>query len=191
MKKIKFSVKINNKNLLCICGLFQNCIEYGMVAINIKVIGNNGDIYNKMVDKIILISNEHALWSDSIDISSIEEPIYVIIEVHKSGNQVFIDKYSLKKEEKEEFMYYANSNICYRWENDNTISLFNTNGNLLFLRGIYLDLWKLVQLPITHHMIYENLLSIGYKREKIENAISNFIIRKVIIKISSVDFDEI
>ena len=182
----------NELNTLDIGGCFVDCSKLGMIAINIKLIDNDGNTVELCKNKPIFIYNDFSIWSCSFHIDAIiHSPFIAVVEVHSLGNLLYIKKYNLTNVKETVEVYYKNTEVCYRREDQDTISVFNTNGNLLFLRGVYFSLWILLDTPLSLAEIQQKLTKSGYSLEKIEQAISALVSRRLIIKKYQIEIDRI
>ena len=161
---------------------FNNISNFRLVSINLKIVCDNGETYQLINNKMLFVSNSFSVWADSIPKSFESTPIKSIVEIHSSGKLLFIQSFSLTKKEPNDLIYYLNSDVCWRNEDSNVISVFNTNGNLLFLRDIYKDLWEALLMPTNIVDLMDSLSKKGYTESKIKASINSLINRGLIIE---------
>lgn len=161
---------------------FGNATEYRLVSINMKVICSNGQIYNLFNNKMLYISSNSSLWADSIRYNFSAKPLKAIIEIHSSGKLLYIKSFPLTKEWLNDKIYILNADICWRRENPHVISVFNTNGNLLFLKGIYKDLWELLMTPAKCENVINAMIMKGYDESKIKFSINSLIMKGLVFE---------
>ncbi|MEE0873587.1 MAG: hypothetical protein UIH27_09015 [Ruminococcus sp.] len=169
---------------------FKNVTDCRLVSVNLKVVCDNGETYQLINNKMLFVSNSFSVWADSILQHFSSTPIKSIVEIHSSGKLLFIQSFPLIKKEQNEMSYYLNSDVCWRNEDFDVISIFNTNGNLLFLKGIYKDLWEALLKPINLTDLLVLLLKKGYTESKIKASINSLINRGLILEVneSSIEY---
>jgi deoxyhypusine synthase len=65
----------------------------------------------------------------------------------------------------------------------------NTNGNVLILRGIYYELWKILSNPISLDEIMKKMESSNFNAERINEAIHLLQEKGIVIENTSFDID--
>lgn len=160
---------------------FNNVSDRRLVSINLRIVCDNGETYQLINNKMLFVSNVFSVWADSITQHFTSTPIKSIVEIHSSGKLLFIQSFDLTKIERNDLIYYLNSDVCWRNEDPNVISVFNTNGNLLFLKGIYRDLWESLLKPTNIADLLDSLSKKGYTESKIKASINSLINRGLIL----------
>lgn len=189
MRNIVASAKIHDNNKLKVVLCFKGYSAHTVVAINIKIINCNENPFLAVVNKMICVTDEDAIWCDSIKIDEKLVVEKIIVEVHCAGELLYIQDLPINCPKIEEKVYVLNADIRWRYENESTISVFNTNGNLLFLKGVYKDLWEDLLMPISEEKIVSGLLNKGYSQEKIKLAITSLLKRDLIIRENLTNID--
>lgn len=190
MKNIVATAKIHDNNKLKVVIRFKGYSTHTVVAINIKIINCNENPFLAVVNKMVCVTDEDAIWCDSIKIDEKLVAEKIIVEVHCAGELLYIQALPINYPKLEEKVYVLNQDVRWRYENESTISVFNTNGNLLFLKGVYKDLWEDLLTPISKEKIVSVLLNKGYSQEKIKLAVTSLLKRDLIIgeKLTNIDY---
>lgn len=193
MRDIIVCTNIHENSRVKIGVCFSNADGLGLVSVNMKVICKNGYIYNLLNNKKIFISDNSSLWTDSIQYKSNDTPVKAIVEIHSSGKLLYIQSFSFNfnNEDQDEILYILNTDVCWRRESPFVISVFNTNGNLLFLKGIYKDLWETLLTPVKPQDAINILLKKGYDQSKINASINSLIKRGLILEEQKSDIEYI
>lgn len=193
MNKIDIFVRtsIHNNSRVGIGICFRNADVYGLIAISMRVVCANGDIHNLLSNRLVYISNNPSFWNDSMLHTFHSSPLKAIVEIHSFGKLLYIQSFALNNNSGENKIYLLNTDVRWRKENSLVISVFNTNGNLLFLKGIYKDLWEILTTPTKPEEIVDMLMSKGYEESKIKSSINSLIKRGLILEESKENIDYI
>lgn len=191
MEKIKFSVFYSH-NQINICAGFVDCLCYNIISLNIKVVDDNGAKYDLLCNKLLQITENFSVWNYQINAKKIKSPKIVIVEVCSSGKLICIKRFDLNLNKvSDEVLFYRNQDVCFRKEDNSTISLFNTNGNLIFAKGLYYELWNILERPMKKNNILENLIKKNYSEDRIITSLGELTKRNLILKINNTDITKI
>lgn len=182
MRDIIVCTNIDGDSRVNIGVFFNNADNLGLVSVNMKIIYRDGKICNLLSNKMLFISKCSSLWMDSIRCAFNNEPSRVIVEIHSSGKLLHIQSFSFDSNEQNDMVYILNPDVCWRREDLLVISVFNTNGNLLFLKGIYKDLWETLIVPTKPQDVVNTLSKKGYDQSKIKATINSLIKRGLILE---------
>ncbi len=182
MRDIIVNTNIHEGSHVNIGIAFNNFSDRRLVSINLRIVCDNGETYQLINNKMLFVSNVFSVWADSITQHFTSTPIKSIVEIHSSGKLLFIQSFDLTKIGRNDLIYYLNSDVCWRNEDPNVISVFNTNGNLLFLKGIYRDLWEALLKPTNIADLLDSLSKKGYTESKIKASINSLINRGLILE---------
>lgn len=182
MRDIIVCTSIHENSRVNIGVFFNDFDEYNLVSINMKVVCKNGEICNLLSNKMIYLTRSSSLWADSVQGSFDSVPSKAIVEIHSSGKLLYIQSFSFDSKEQDEKLYILNTDVCWRREDSSVISVFNTNGNLLFLKGIYKDLWETLIIPIKPQDVIDILSKKGYCESKIKSSVNSLIKRGLVIE---------
>lgn len=193
MKDIDINVRTNihNNSRISISVFFRNVADYGLISITMRVICSNGDIHNLLSNRLVYISNNSTFWNDNMAHSFHSSPLKAIVEIHSFGKLLYIQSFILDHNSADDKLYLLNTDVRWRKENPSVISVFNTNGNLLFLKGIYKDLWEILKTPTNPDQVLDMLMNKGYEESKIKSSINSLIKRGLILEESKSNIDYI
>lgn len=184
MKSISAYVHIDSNDIINIGVGFQEKIDGKLVSVNLKVICAGGDMVFLLRNKMLVCSSSYSIWSSSLKYDYESAPIKAIVEIHGNGKLLYIQSFPLKYPNDyslHEELLFINPDVCWRNECSLSVSVFNTNGNVLFLKGVYLDLWTLLLAPSERTSVNRILKEKGYHEDKIQAAIDSLINRGVIV----------
>lgn len=153
---------------------------FNVIALDLKVVSNDGNVFHLFHNKMIRIKNEIAVWAGSAPFL-FAKPSKVMVEICGNGKLLYVNSFSTANYNQENIIF-INPNVCWRTEDPDTISIFNTNGNLLFLRGIYLDIWEQAKSAVLENELEKILLMKGHDLARIKSALSSLMNRNLILK---------
>jgi hypothetical protein len=174
----KSKIKING--YICADELIET------IGIDIKAIKKSGSSEYIIKDKVIYSLKKCIYWNYYID--DYDDISSIIIEIRKKGKLLYIDKLVLEESKLQPY-FYINTNIIGRQEKSGSISVLNTNGNVLILRGIYYELWKILSNPISLDEIMKKMESSNFNAERINEAIHLLQEKGIVIENTSFDID--
>ena len=61
-------------------------------------------------------------------------------------------------------------------------SIFNTNGNIIFLRGIYYHIWNMLLNTHSEDTIINNLYKLDFTKEKVIKSLAELVSRGLIVR---------
>lgn len=183
---MEFRFKLIKNNKIKVVGFIcdDNLIE--TIGIDIKAIKKTGCSEYIIKDKAIYSLEKCIHWNYYID--DYDDISSIIIEARKKGKLLYINKLDLENSENQMY-FYINTNVICRQEKSDLISVLNTNGNVLFLRGIYYELWKLLNNPISFDEIMKKMESSSFDAEKTKEALHLLQEKGIVVKNTSFDID--
>lgn len=184
---IHFNAKQYDSSAVRLIGRFFDAQGIGLLAMDVKAITEQNEIHYLAKNRLYF-EQSNTLFLDTILDCNGNSLCSLIIEIHQSGKLLYVNKLNLTEKVPEQIWLLANPNICYRYENENTISLFHTNGNLIYLRGVYYDLWEHLQSPRTITELVVELENKGFCCEQVHSATKALLQREILWESSNKDW---
>ena len=194
MKSISAYVHMDNNDIISTGVGFQEKNDGQLVSVSLKVICADGSMVFLLRNKLLFSSSSHSVWSSSFKHGFESAPIKAIVEIHGNGKLLYIQSFPLESPNNcssDEELLFINPDVCWRKECSLSVSVFNTNGNVLFLKGIYFDLWTLLLVPNERASVNRILKEKGYHYDKIQSAIDSLINRGVILSENKINVEYI
>lgn len=129
------------------------------------------------LDRYIFLNNGDKVMLSYV---TIEEYDFYKWVITSNGKLLYVNIFYHCKMEKNQELLCRNQNICSREERDGRISVFNENGNVLLLKGVYKEIWNSVKYPIPYKVLVDILVSKSYEPENTEKAIKLLINKSII-----------